>query len=368
MSFNFKKRIQSIQKRLSKVKLDSLVILTAEDSNKNVYYLSGFSGTTGVLGISPKNAVLAVDSRYTERARKESVAPGVEIPKGGSRGGRYSLYIEEALSALNLPKGARVGFEASRVPHGWIAEWQKHSHFQFVPTDHFVERHRQVKDAEEIRHLTRAARITSTVFKTVASKIRPGMREADIASLLDIDHLKRGAVAPSFRTIVASGPNSAVPHHETGTRRVKAGDPVVLDVGGLFPGGYCSDLTRTIFVPGARPHPKLAEMYRIALEANKKAFRFLKPGVTWKEYDAVARTHITGKGYGEFFLHGLGHSLGLETHDPYDYANDAFREGTVLSNEPGIYVSGLGGVRIEDDVVVTKNGARRLTVAPYLRV
>lgn len=367
MSFEFKKRIAGLRKTLKKEKLDAFISVVTEGNNKNVYYLSGFGGTTGVLALSLKGSVLAVDSRYTARARKEAeVAKVAEIRKNPSKGPGFPLYVHTALSNLQLPPQARIGFEAGNIPVATLKRWEKYLSSTFVPTERIVETLRQVKDAKELRHLSHAGKNTAKVFIEVAKTIREGQRECDIAARLDIALRKHGAIGNSFQTIVASGPNSAIPHHETGTRKLKAGEPVVLDFGGLFPGGYCSDLTRTIFVPGKKPNAKLVQIYTTVRDANKKAFRSLKAGMTWKEYDGVARSHIAEAGYGKYFTHGLGHSIGLEAHDPYNYADDAFAAGTVLSNEPGIYLPGIGGVRIEDDVVVTKTGARTLTPAPYL--
>ena len=140
----------------------------------------------------------------------------------------------------------------------------------------------------------------------------------------------------------------------------------MVDFGGLFPNGYVSDITRTLFVPGKKPAPKLAEAYRVVLVAHKKAFDILKPGIMWSEYDHTARSYIKEQGFGEYFAHGIGHSLGLEVHDPYDYDQEPIREGMVITIEPGIYLPGLGGVRIEDDVVITRDGAKKLSHAPYL--
>jgi len=366
MGFDFKARIKRLRARLKAEGLHALISVTLEDSNRNPYYLSGFSGTTGALVVTQREAVLAVDPRYIERAKAEAKGVRIAHVPRGLLNRHFSLYIEKALEATTLSAKSRVGFEAARVPHAWVPTWKKTVKGKLTATEHIVERLRQIKDADELRHLAHASRVTSRVFLEVSKKIRAGMTEREIARMLDIAHLRAGAVASSFRTIVASGKNSALPHHETSDRTVKAGEPLILDFGGLYSGGYCSDLTRTIFVPGKPPDKKLADMYRVALAANHAALKALRAGMTWKEYDAVAREHIDAGGYGKYFTHGLGHSIGLETHDPYDYRNDPFEAGTVLSNEPGIYIPGVGGVRIEDDVVVTARGAKRLTNAPYL--
>lgn len=363
------KRINAIRAALKKQKLAGLLVTTIEDNSKNVRYLTGFGGTTGAILITPTHAVLVVDPRYTLRAEVEAQGVHVAgIPKDIKKKGDFLAYAEATLLAAHVSKVTRIGFESNRLSHRMASVWAKNLDCRLVPVEGVVERLRQVKDSEEIIELARAGRITSSVFVRVAKKIRAGQTEREVAEMLDIELRKSGAQKNSFDTIVASGPHSAIPHHETGNRRLKAGEPVVLDFGGVFQGGYCSDITRTIFVPGKKPSIQMREMYRVVLEANKKAFRALKPGVMWKAYDAVARSYIEEKGYGMYFTHGLGHSLGLEAHDPYDYAHDAFVPGTVMSNEPGIYIPHVGGVRIEDDVLVTKKGARNLTPAPYLNI
>lgn len=367
MKTAYSKRIDAIRTELKKQKLDGLIVVTIEDSNKNVRYLTGFGGTTGALLVTRTHAVLIVDPRYTLRAQKEVVAAQVGgIPKDIKKKGDFVSYVEAAVILATLSKDARIGFEGARVSHSMAMIWKRHFAQSFVPTIGIVEKLRQVKDVHELKYLERAGKRTSEVFVRVAKKIRAGQTERDVAEMLDIELRKSGAQKNSFDTIVASGPNSASPHHETGMRKLKAGELVVLDFGGVFEGGYCSDITRTVFVSGKKPNAKLAMMYRVVRDANKKAFDALRPHMTWKEYDASARSYIEGEGYGQYFTHGLGHSIGLEAHDPYDYAHDALLPGTVMSNEPGIYIPNLGGVRIEDDVVVTEKGARNLTPAPCL--
>lgn len=359
-------RLKKIQAILTREKLAALIVVAREGNNKNMFYLSGFGGTTGVLVVSRKKAVLAVDGRYVMRAKREAKGVRVVALTPTKKKGEMVPYLEAALKGLSLPKGASVGYEGMRVPVLVARSWAHVLPFKLSPTRNVVERLRSVKDTEEIRALTRAARTTSRALSDVLPRIRRGMTESHVALLVEYALRKRGAVQASFDTIVASGPNAAIPHHKTGTRKLKSGDVVVIDCGGLFPDGYVSDITRTLFVPGEKPDPKLLEAYRAVLIAHKKAFDCLKPGVTWREYDRAARTYIEEQGFGKYFTHGVGHSIGLEVHDPYEYDRDPFTEGAVLTVEPGIYLPGLGGVRIEDDVLVTKTGAQKLSTAPYL--
>lgn len=358
------KRLKNLRSTLAKQGLAALLVRVFEGDNQNVLYLSGFSGTTGVLVITRKKAFIVTDARYFLRAAKE--APDFKLVKV-QRGKKVTDHINEALAMAQLTKRSKVGFEAGQISVQSAKIWSKEIKAKLVPTVNLVERFRQYKDTAEIELLRRACKITCRVFSEVVPLIKPGITENAIAFELDMRLRKHGALGNSFPSIVASGPNSAMPHHATGDRRLKAGEPVILDFGGVFEGGYCSDITRTVFVPGKEPHAKMKEIYTVVLEANKAARKALKPGITWRQYDKVARDYIAEHGYAEYFTHGLGHSLGLVAHDPYDYVNDPFDVGTVVTDEPGIYIDGFGGVRIEDDLVVTTNGAERLTVAPYLK-
>jgi Xaa-Pro aminopeptidase len=356
------KRVKRLQKSLAEHKLDALLVRVSEGDNQNVLYLSGFGGSTAVLLISGSKAFIITDARYFVRAQAE--APDFKLVKV-SRGQRVPDLINEALKEAGLKKSARVGFEAAHLPVQVADLWKESLKAKLVSSVHVVERFRQYKDKEEIAQLRHACKVTSRVYDEVAELLRPGMTENEVAFELDMRLRKHGAVSNSFTSIVASGPNSAIPHHATGDRKLKAGEPVIMDFGGLFPGGYCSDITRTAFVPGKKPGEKIQKIYETVLAANKAARKALKPGMMYRDFDKIARDYIEKNGYGKYFTHGLGHSLGLVAHDPYDYEHDAFAEGMVVTDEPGIYIDGFGGVRIEDDLVVTADGAERLTTAPY---
>jgi Xaa-Pro aminopeptidase len=358
-------RLKKLKEILVKEKLTAFIVATTEGNNKNVFYLSSFGGTTGVLIVTRKKVVLAVDGRYILRAKKEVKGISVVSSLPGKKD-TLSGYLVAALNAVNLPKQARVGYEGMKVPVLVSRSWAHTLPFKLVPTKNVIERLRGIKDKEEVRALAYAARMTSRALSDVLPRIRKGMTESHVALLIEYALRKRGAVQASFDTIVASGSHAAIPHHKTSTRTLKPGESVVIDFGGLFPSGYVSDITRTLFVPGKKPHPRLVDAYKAVLIAHKKAYDALKPGIMWSEYDHVARSYIKERGFGEYFTHGVGHSLGLEVHDPYEYDQEPIREGMVLTLEPGIYLPELGGVRIEDDVVITRDGARKLSHAPYL--
>lgn len=361
-------RITKLRKVLKTKKLSGILLQVTEcgqslqPNNQNVLYLSGFGGSTAVLLITATKTYIICDARYWSRAALES--PEFQLVKL-NRGERQTNGINAAFKLAKITKTSSVAFEAAKVTYQTAEIWKKELEAKLVPTLHLVERLRQYKEAAEIAQLKHACAQTDKVYKAIAKFVKAGMTELEVGYEIDMQLRAHGAVDNSFSTIVGSGPNSAIPHHATGDRKLKAGEPVVMDFGGVFPGGYCSDITRTIFVPGKEPTAKMKEVYQIVLAANKAAKAALKPGLMWNEYDKIARDYIDKKGYGKYFTHGLGHSVGLEVHDPFDYGHDALNEGTVITDEPGIYIDGVGGVRIEDDLVVTKDGAIRLTAAPY---
>ncbi len=364
------RRLEKLQRQLQKSRLKGLLVKVNESgqstqpNNQNVLYISGFAGSTAVLLITADKAFIITDARYFARAKSE--AKGFRLVKM-ERGKKATVSINQALEQAGLTGKSPVGFEGNRLPYQVYQEWKKDLQANLVNTSGLIERLRQYKEPDEIAEIRQACKATSRVYAEVVRLIKPGMTENEVALEIDMRLRKHGAVDNSFSSIVASGPNSAVPHHATSDRKLKPGEPVVMDFGGVFPGGYCSDITRTVFVPGKQPSAKMREVYKIVLEANQAARKALKPGVMWKEYDGVARQYIAERGYGKYFTHGLGHSLGLEAHDPFDYEKSPLAAGTVITDEPGIYIDGVGGVRIEDDLVVTDDGVERLTMAPYWR-
>src|SRR3989338_3926830 len=240
-------RIRKLRMLLKKERADAFILYTHEDGNRNVRYLSGFGGSVGALFITRDKAFIGVDSRYTERARKE--ASGLTLIPMTRKGG-VAGFVNEALSRLPERSVRRIGYEGHHVPVLVLREWEKKIRPKLIPLPNLVGKLRQYKDAGEMRHIRAACRATDKALAVVLPNIRVGMKETDVAFLLDMELRKRGAVESSFPNIVASGPNSAIPHHEAGSRRLKSGEPMVIDFGGRFPSGYCSDITRTIFVRG----------------------------------------------------------------------------------------------------------------------
>jgi Xaa-Pro aminopeptidase len=237
--------------------------------------------------------------------------------------------------------------------------------WRFRPTSDLVEGLRAVKDADEVAAIGEAGKAACAALGRMVGAVRVGMTELEVAALLEAELRRAGSEAHPFDTIVASGPRAALPHARTGRRAVAAGDWLLLDFGSRV-AGYCADVTRT-FVVGAQPDRRQREVYEVVREAQDAAIRGLRAGMTGKDGDALARERIVRAGFGEEFGHSLGHGLGLEVHEAprlSQVADQALPVGAVVTVEPGVYLPGWGGVRIEDDVALTAQGATLLTGFP----
>ncbi len=344
-------RLERLRARLDEEELDALLV----SNGVNRQYLSGFIGSAGYLFISREAAILAVDFRYTEQAAQQ--APNFRVDRIGSKLDWLPGLCEEfGIETL--------GFEADHVT---VAQFQRFKKsFEEENTKAVLEATaglalelRAVKDAAEMDLLSRAIRIGDEAFDEVSSCIEVGMTEEEVAERIERAVRARGAESISFDTIVAAGPNAARPHHRAGQTRIQAGEPVVIDMGARYM-GYCSDLTRTIVLGEAGD--KLRRVYDIVLAAQLAAIEMVEAGMTGKETDALAREVIKEAGHGDDFGHSLGHGVGLEVHESPGVgptSKGELRDGMVFTIEPGIYLSGWGGVRIED-VVVLENGRARI--------
>jgi Xaa-Pro aminopeptidase len=233
----------------------------------------------------------------------------------------------------------------------------------FIPVGGLVEEMRMIKDASELQIIREAARIVDRTFMQILNEIKPGMKEKEVALRLEILMREMGASSSSFDIIVASGKRSALPHGTASDKVLEKGDLVTLDFGAYYK-GYASDITRTVML--GKPNDKQKEIYDIVLEAGKRTIDAIRPGITGKEADAVARDYIKLRGYGDYFGHGTGHGLGLEVHEAPRLSaqgDTALAPGMVVTVEPGIYLADFGGVRIEDDVIVTESGCEVITHA-----
>jgi Xaa-Pro aminopeptidase len=353
----FAGRLERLRSALGRAGVDSLVVTNLT----NVRYLSGFAGSAAVLAVTPEHAVLTTDGRYRTQAAEQlagaGVAEAIELVIGGVEAQR------EALAAL-LGRGD-VGLEADSVTWTQATSWQERLGRELVATSGVVEELRQVKDAGELDRIRHAAAIADAALAGVLGELGSGLSEEAFGRLLDAAMFDLGAEGLSFETIVASGENSAKPHHHPGPRRIEHGDPVVVDFGAAFE-GYRSDMTRT-FVVGAEPTGELAEIFSVVARAQAAGTASVHPSMVAGEVDQVCRELIVEAGYGEQFEHSTGHGIGLDVHEPPWVASQGtaiLEPGVVLTVEPGIYVAGIGGVRIEDTLVVTEVGAEPLTHFP----
>ena len=352
-------RLQKLRDILIERKLTGMLVSTPE----NRRYLSGFTGSAGYLFITREDAVLATDFRYVEQAGRQASEFRV-LRIGASQDWFPHLVTETGVR--------RLGFEGQDVS---VALYQRltraikdstalhDKRVRLVATAGIVEELRATKDPEEMQALQRAIDIADQAMNAVTPTIRAGQSEQEVAWRLEVAMRELGADSLSFDIIVASGPNGALPHHRTGDRAIREGEPIVIDMGAKYQ-DYCSDLTRTTVV-GA-PDETFHRVYDTVLGAQLTAIATIQAGMTGTEADGLARKVIEEAGYGENFGHSLGHGIGLAVHEHPSVGptgQNALKEGMVFSIEPGIYLSGWGGVRIEDLVVLEKAGTRVLSKA-----
>jgi Xaa-Pro aminopeptidase len=347
--FMLKNRLAAARTYLDKHCVDALLLLNLG----NIRYLSGFTGSDGALIVFRDEVCFLTDSRYSFQASNEVSSF------------RRLIYQEKgpAISSTLSGKGARrVGFEAEAMTvatRDTLAGLMPD--VELVPISAELNNLRIVKDAEELLHIGRAAEIASGSLLGILDKVRPDTTERDIAFELEFAMLKAGADDKAFDIIVASGERGALPHGKASEKKVLSGELVTIDFGAVYK-GYNSDETVTVSV--GEPDKRQREIYQIVKDAHDLALEFLRPGVTCKEIDAKARDHIEGKGLGRYFGHGLGHGVGIDIHEKpvISFRSETVvEEGMVFTIEPGIYLPGWGGVRIEDTVCVTGDGCRVMT-------
>jgi Xaa-Pro aminopeptidase len=369
----FFRRLVRVREEMRAAKLDAFVV----SHLPNVRYLTGFNGSAGLVLVTPTDWVLVVDFRYAIAA-KTLVERDCDLLEAIRVVVPPQSYDETLLRLLEESAAGRVGIEAAhmsvsrftRLSAGLAAAAPTPLEAPtpcpcLVPTERLIERIRVIKDDREIATIREGARRIAAAAVEAAQFVRAGRSEVEIAD--DIEALLRrsGFERPAFETIVASGPNSARPHARPGTRVLEQGDGVVLDFGGVYD-GYCVDLSRTVQVGDSRP--EFRRMFDAVVEAQLAAIALVRPGVRASDIDAAAREVLDRHGLGDAFGHGTGHGLGLEVHEeprvnrPATGLADAPLEaGMVFTIEPGAYVEGVGGVRIEDDVLVTESGCEVLT-------
>ncbi|CQR46799.1 putative peptidase [Paraliobacillus sp. PM-2] len=345
-------KIEKLRAVLNENKLDALLITNPF----NRRYMSGFTGSAGVLLITEEKERLITDFRYTQQASDQ--APSFEIIE------HKQPIIKEVASQLRTLGIKRIGFEKSNVTYAMYEQYEKEAEVEWIPTEGMVETIRLIKTEDEISVLKEAARIADAAFEHILTVIKPGVTEIEISNELEFYMRKQGATSSSFDIIVASGYRSALPHGVASNKKIENGELVTMDFGALY-GGYCSDITRTVAV--GEISDQLKEIYDTVLQAQLKGVNGIKAGMTGKEADALTRDYITEKGYGEYFGHSTGHGLGLEVHEQPALSfksNQFLEEGMIVTVEPGIYVPNIGGCRIEDDIIVKKDGNERLNHSP----
>ncbi len=358
--FRYPARISALRSAVEEHDLDGIFITNSH----NRRYLSGFIGTSGYLLITVDQAVLATDSRYTEQAGDQ--AAGFEIAQVQ---GRLSEWFPRLLSASGATS---VGFEADDLTVSAFRQFNQALsdggvNIELKPTIGITAKLRAIKDADEIELLQQAIDIGDAAFEETASKLRPGMTETEVAWEFEKSIRERGAECLSFDTIVAVGANAARPHHRAGDASIREGETIVIDCGATYR-GYCSDLTRTVVVGEA--DDKIRKVYNVVLEAQEAAIDGVRAGMSGSEADAISRDVISAAGYGENFGHSLGHGLGMEVHEEPNVGprgETKLENGMPFTIEPGIYLPGWGGVRIEDVVVLENGKARVLSHADKIR-
>lgn len=349
-------RLEKLAKRLADEKIDALLV----SDEKNVGYISGFTGDDSWLLVSAKENYLITDFRYLEQATDE--CPDFEIIKFERSQHLFEQLINELVQKLKIK---RFGFEKEHVSYSMFENIQKYvQNVEIIPTAGHIEELRYVKDANEINRIKKAAEFADQAFAKILEFIEPGLTEKEVRTELEYYMKKAGADGIAFETILLSGVNTSLPHGKPSDKKIAEGDLLTMDFGALYQ-GYRSDMTRTIAVGKIDEQQK--KIYNIVKEAQDKALTVIKDGIIGKKPDDCVREIFEREGYNEYFGHGLGHGVGLLIHEePFMgvICERELKENCVVTVEPGIYLPKWGGVRIEDTVVVTKDGCDILTKSP----
>jgi Xaa-Pro aminopeptidase len=351
MSSEHSKRRREVAKELGRRKLDCLVVTHAP----NWYYLTGFTGESGALVVSKGGCTLLTDGRFTVQAKEETRGIKVELQQG-------PLY--PVLGQLLKSQGLRrVGFDPTQFTVTQLKEMRKASGMRgrVIESAGVVERLRMRKDAQELALMRKAALLAGEVLESALKMIRPGVRESEIAAEIEYQMRQRGASGPSFPTIVASGKRAALPHARPTAKRLRKNELVVLDLGVIL-ANYCSDMTRTVYV--GRATRRIREWYEAVRAAEEAGVAATQAGVACGEVDRVARQVLKRSGLEQYFVHSTGHGVGLEIHEEPRVARGQpvrLEAGNVITIEPGVYVEGVGGIRIEDEVAVHAGSNEVLT-------
>lgn len=346
-------RLEELRRSFSAARIDALLATHLS----HVRYLTGFSGSSGVCIVTKNRCYFLTDGRYTEQAHQEVQHATIIIAKG-------PLFPELSNRKL-LSSSGKVGVESHYLSVSSLETLKKFfPRTKFVSTQSLVEKIASVKDESEIESIKKAISITDRVFARILEILKPGVSEQDVAAEISYLHKKLGAEADAFEPIVASGMRGALPHARASAKNIRNGELVTLDFGCRY-NGYHSDLTRTIAV--GKPSSKAKKIYQVVLDAQQRALDAAASAMKARALDAVARSYIKKKGFGKYFMHSLGHGLGLEVHEApriSALSKDVLCDGNVITIEPGIYVPNFGGVRIEDDALICNGGCEVLNKSP----
>lgn len=351
MKENCSSRLERLRERMVEARFSGLLV----SHLPNIFYLVGFTGSAGALLLTARETLLFTDARYRTQAREEVIGAEVEITPDS--------LAEAAARRLGRQSRGRLGFEAAHAPFS-LYESLRHAvprSIRVAPATGLVEGLRAVKDGTEVEKIRRAVKLAADVFDSVLEFVRPGAVERDLAAEIDYRMRRRGAEGPAFDTIVASGPRGALPHGRASAKRLRKNEFIVFDLGAIL-ARYSSDMTRTVYL--GRPSSRARQLYEAVRSAQLRAIETVKPGVPAERVDSAARRELRRQGLARYFVHSTGHGVGLEIHEEPRIGRGRrtpLAAGNVITIEPGIYLPGRLGIRIEDVVVVTESGAEVLT-------
>jgi len=351
MNTTFQSRRKALQERMGAEGLSSVVVTHPA----NWFYLTGFTGESGALVLTPSGAKIITDGRFTVQARQE--AAGVKVLR--QRGSLWSSVGD----FLKKTGGSHIGYDSARLTVAQFKALRRAAGHgkRWRDAAGWVERQRMRKDAEELAQMRKAAALVSEVVGSAVKLLKPGIREFEVSAEVEYQMRQRGASGPAFETIVAFGERAAFPHARPTAKQLRKNELVVLDLGAIL-GHYCSDITRTFFC--GRAPARIRRWYRAVREAQEASVAAVKPGATCDEVDGAARGVLSRYRLSEYFVHSTGHGLGLEVHEDPRVAKGQYQRldhGNVVTIEPGVYVEGVGGIRVEDDVAVQQSGSEVLT-------
>ena len=348
---NTKERIRNARNLMTENNLDAILVTKEE----NLYYFSGFRGDSTALILTNHDLLLITDRRYTEQAARQA-SDFIVIEQ-------HDGLLRKAADVLQEHDVKAIGFEGNALSYSQYKQMERFLAGRSFEISLTLDTLRQIKDAAEISYVRQACRIADQAFAHIITYIRPGMTEMEIAAELENFMRRHGSERPAFQTIVASGVRGSLPHGTASEKCIADGELVTMDFGAVYR-GYHSDITRTICV--GRADGRQRELYDAVLSAQRKALLAIRAGVMGADVDRIARGYLEERELGSYFGHGLGHSLGLEIHEEprlSKFGKEVLRENMLITDEPGVYIPGWGGIRIEDTVLITQDGGEPLTRA-----